>query len=391
MRLRRFEAATVTEALARVRADLGPDAVILHARAPEPGASQGRVEVLAAVDDVAVTESRPARPETTPSREGDDRQPLGFARESPATPRVSRAVELEDRGETDRMEEMYRMLLELREGQAPTPRMPLALRPLYREMCRRELPGGLVRRLLLNLPAEVRLGRGGTVRPSVQAALAGAFHVQGLPRPGRQPRIIALVGPTGVGKTTTIAKLAGQCRQRDGMSVALMSLDTYRIGATAQMQIYAELLGAPLHVVRSSEEIARAVRAESSADLVLVDSMGRSPQHREGIADLQSLLRQIPTAEVHLVVSATTKGSDLEDIVRRFQPLQYQHVVITKLDEARFPGPILGLALNRKLSISYLATGQEVPNDLEPATPDRLATYLLPSGPTNRHPAPARG
>ena len=390
MRLRRFEAATVTEALARVRADLGPDAVILHARAPEVGSPQGRVEVVAAVDEVAAADSSAARPESTPSRDDESRRALGFAPERPAAPSASYAVEPEEQGETDRMDEMYRMLLELRESQAPTPRMPAALRPLYREMCRRELPGGLVRRLLLSLPAEVRAGGSGTIRPGVQAALAGAFRVQGLPRPGRQPRIMALVGPTGVGKTTTIAKLAGQCRQRGGMNVALVSLDTYRIGATAQMQIYAELLGAPLHVVRNPEEIARVVRAESSAELILVDSMGRSPQHREGIANLQSLLRQIPTAEVHLVVSATTKGSDLEDIVRRFQPLQYQHVVITKLDEARFPGPILGLALDRKLSISYLATGQEVPNDLEPATPCRLATYVLPGGPTNRHRVSAR-
>jgi flagellar biosynthesis protein FlhF len=145
------------------------------------------------------------------------------------------------------------------------------------------------------------------------------------------------------------------------------------------MQIYAELLGAPLHVVRTPSEFADALRAEAAADVVLVDSTGRSPQHREGIQALRTFLQEIPHPEIHLVVSATTKASDLEEILRRFRPVRYQHLLITKLDEAQSPGPVLGLALQENLSISYLATGQEVPDDLELATPQRLASFLLPS------------
>jgi flagellar biosynthesis protein FlhF len=269
---------------------------------------------------------------------------------------------------------MYQMLLDLREVAAPAPRLPAALRSLYAELCRRELPAALARRLLRDLPVDPRAGRA-----AFQAALGRAFRVRGPVVAKHKQRVVAFVGPTGVGKTTTIAKLAGQSRQAGRLKVALVSLDTYRIGAIAQMQIYADLLRAPLHVVRSPSEFASALLAEREADLVLLDSMGRSPRHREGIAWLRPFLEGIPNLEVHLVVSATTKGSDLEEILRRFRPLRYQHVVITKLDEANSPGPLLGLALQRDLSISYLATGQEVPDDLEPATPQRLGTFLLPS------------
>jgi flagellar biosynthesis protein FlhF len=116
-----------------------------------------------------------------------------------------------------------------------------------------------------------------------------------------------------------------------------------------------------------------------------VDTTGRSPRQPEGIAPIRRLLREVPDLEVHLVVSATTKGVDLEEIVRRFRPLDYRRVLVTKLDEVRTYGPLLGLALQRRLVISYLSTGQEVPDDLEAATPRRLATLLVPASVGQRH------
>ena len=162
-----------------------------------------------------------------------------------------------------------------------------------------------------------------------------------------------------------------------------MSLDTYRIGAMAQMRSMRNPADAASRGA-TADELEAALHAERDADLVLLDSMGRSPQHREGIADLQPFFQRIPSAEVHLVVSATTKGSDAEEILQRFRPLAYRHIAISKLDEARSPGPVLGLALQHDLSISYLTTGQEVPDDLESATSRRLATLLLPSIPERR-------
>ena len=383
MRLRRFEAATVTEALAKVRADLGPDAVILHARETardRPSTvPNGWVEVTAAIDDE--TAGAANRSTRSAGRRRAEELSEALRADAPRTPpRPQPVALLENRAsENDRIEEMYRMLLELREGVSAPPGIPATLQPLYQELCSSELPAALARRLLLDLPVEAGNAQEGANRVAMQTAFARAFRVRRVAEPAHAQRVVALVGPTGVGKTTTLAKLAGQCRQAGGRKVALMSLDTYRIGAMAQMRIYAELLQAPLHVVRTPGELDAGLQAERDADLVLLDSMGRSPQHREGIADLQPFLQRIPNAEIHLVVSATTKGSDAEEILQRFEPLAYHHVVISKLDEARSAGPVLGLVLQRDLSISYLTTGQEVPDDLESATARRLATLLLPN------------
>ena len=258
MRLRRFEAATVAEALARVRDELGPDAVILHAREPElaprAGGPAGRVEVTAAVDE----DGAPAGGLAAGSTPGEAAALLRSRTtvDCAAPGAWTRATPVFDPAGPGTMEQMYQMLLELHEAATPAPRMTPGLQRLYRELCRRDLPAALARQILSNLPAPVRKGRRAAERVAVRAVLSAAFRVQG-DVPSGTRRVVVLVGPTGVGKTTTIAKLAGQRRQAGGAPPVLVSLDTYRIGATAQMQIYAELLGVPLRVARTPDDLAR--------------------------------------------------------------------------------------------------------------------------------------
>ncbi len=380
MRLRRFEAATVTEALEQVRADLGPEAIILHARSTGVGQAGGGVEVTAAVD------------EDRPGSRGGLRPDVGTG-EAPCGPEAAPDVLPEDRageGESpDALQEIHRLLLEVRAEVGPSSKLPVPLRPAYRHLLSQDVPAGVARQFLLGLPPGIRSRRRPPDSDVLRQSLAGRFRVSGPLAPGRQQCRVALVGPTGVGKTTTIAKLAGQYRHAGGLTVALLSLDTYRIGAMAQMRIYADLLGLPLSVVRTPAEVRAALAAERGADLLLVDTTGRSPYQAEEIGTTRRLLREIPGLEVHLVVSATTKGADLEEILRRFRPLQYRRVLVTKLDEARTSGPLLGLALRRALVISYLGTGQEVPGDLEAATPRRLASLVFPESLDGRRRAAA--
>jgi flagellar biosynthesis protein FlhF len=396
MRLRRFEGDTVAEALARVRADLGADAVILHARTAGASSPSRWAEVTAAVDETIAPEGASAGREAQrrgrgagvnesrdPADSGHAFTPPNNGRGAPPTSRPLSGERitphlLEADGTAEALEDIRRLLREVKTEIARVPRLPASVRPAYHQLLSQEVPADLAREILLAFSAERRARQKPSRPVSVQEALARRFRVSGAIAPGRAQRAVVLVGPTGVGKSTTLAKLAGQLRHIGGLSVSLLSLDTYRIGAIAQMQIYADLLRVPLHVIRTADEMRTAVAAERGADLLLVDTMGRSPHQAEGISAIRCLLREIPHAEVHLVLSATTKASDLIEILQRFRPLQYRRVLVTKVDEARALGPVLGLALTRGLTISYLGTGQEVPDHLEVATAQRLAALLVP-------------
>jgi len=388
MRLRRFEASTVPDALALVRRDLGPDAVILHARAVPPpagAAAGGRVEVMAAVDEVAAPAAAAlgerrlaARDAAAPNAPAPGPAPQEDAPGADGLPEALPHV----------VEDIRRLLDELRAERGRPAGVPLPLRAAHRHLLAHEVAPAVARRLLESLTPAAQAVRRSLPTDALREAAARGFRVSGPIAPGRGQRRVALVGPTGVGKTTTIAKLAGQMGFAGDVRVALMTLDTYRIGAVAQLQIYADLLGVPLHVVRTPEEARAALNAVRDADLVLVDTMGRSPRGAEGIAAVARVLRAIPELEVHLVVSATTKRADLEEALWRFRPLRYRRLVATKLDEARTAGPLLSLALDRGLPLSYLSAGQEVPDDLEPATPWRLAGLLIPDAAAARRRAP---
>jgi flagellar biosynthesis protein FlhF len=191
-------------------------------------------------------------------------------------------------------------------------------------------------------------------------------------------RVVALVGPTGVGKTTTIAKLAAYAKLELKQKVALLTLDTFRIAAVDQLHQYAEILQVPLHVALTVEDLKSALRFYQDRTLVLIDTPGHSPKDAEMMAQLRRFLDELPDVEVHLVLSATTKPKDLADIAQRFESLNPTRLIFTKLDETSTLGPLLSTLVRVKRPLSYLGTGQEVPQDLEMATSRRLADLILP-------------
>jgi flagellar biosynthesis protein FlhF len=197
-------------------------------------------------------------------------------------------------------------------------------------------------------------------------------------RPG--PRILAFVGPTGVGKTTTIAKVAGREQLDRKLSVGLVTLDLYRVAAVDQLRAYAELLGAPLEVAGTPAELTRALERFARKDLVLVDTAGRSPLDAKRIEDLASFLRPVPELETLLVLSAATRRRELTDALRRFAPCSPTGLVLTKLDEVVVAGDLLELVARLEQPVRLLAAGQEVPDDLELASPGRIAEWVLGPG-----------
>lgn len=192
------------------------------------------------------------------------------------------------------------------------------------------------------------------------------------------PMVLACVGPTGVGKTTTLAKLAARARLDLGRSVAVISLDSFRVGAAEQWQRYASLMGIPLHLVNEAAAFRRALR-DTRADIVLVDTAGRSA-HSVGSVLGESLrgITQVPV-NVALVVPAWLRANDAERVVEGYSDPGLTHVIVTKLDETQQIGGALHAALPRRLPLAYLCNGPRVPEDITDASRDALLAALFPS------------
>ena len=190
-------------------------------------------------------------------------------------------------------------------------------------------------------------------------------------------RLAALVGPTGVGKTTTIAKLAANFRLRDKRRVGLITVDTYRIAAVEQLRTYAEIIDLPMRVVATPEEMRAAVASMADLDLVLLDTAGRSPQDEVKLRELQALLTVADADEVHLVLSSAASPATLKRTAERFAAVGVTGLILTKLDEAAQLGALLPLLRSCKLPLSYLTNGQNVPDDISSAERRSLARGIL--------------
>ncbi len=218
------------------------------------------------------------------------------------------------------------------------------------------------RAILRHLAARIPVGSG--LAPDADAQRAG-------------PRTIVLVGPTGVGKTTTLAKLAATCKLRQGRRVGLVTCDTYRIAAVDQLRTYANIIGLPIKVALTPGEMRQACAQLADRDIVLVDTAGRSQRDGAKLEELQALVAAARPDEVHLVLSGTSSEGVLREAVERFAPIGPDHVIFTKLDEAVSFGVLVNTIHRIDARLSYCTTGQEVPDQIEPGSADRLARLVL--------------
>ncbi|OFI06822.1 flagellar biosynthesis protein FlhF [Clostridium acetireducens DSM 10703] len=188
---------------------------------------------------------------------------------------------------------------------------------------------------------------------------------------------MVLVGPTGVGKTTTIAKLAGKLALIQRKKVGLITIDTYRIGAVEQLRTYADIMNIPFKVVFSIKEMEEAVHSMENCDIILIDTTGRSSKNTMQISELRAFIEKIPTKNINLVISATTKNKDINTILEGYKELKYNYVIITKLDETTTYGSILNIINISKKPISFITTGQNVPDDLRKINAEEIANLIL--------------
>ena len=229
-------------------------------------------------------------------------------------------------------------------------------------------------------PATMMLGKDS---PEAVKALGDYLHSvvktgDGIGLKAGRPKIVALIGTTGVGKTTTIAKIAAKFVLEKGIrEIALIAADNYRIAAVEQLKTYSDIIGLPLEVVFTTSDLKTKIRQHRDKKLILIDTAGRSQNNEEQMGELKEFLATEPSIEKHLVLSATTKERDAEAIFERFAACRPDRILLTKTDETENVGFIVNLLFDRRLALSYLTTGQTVPDDIEPAKPEALARLML--------------
>lgn len=436
MTIKTYRGTSIADALAQVKRELGRDAVILHTRSYKTGGLLGIgarsiTEITATADPAAIrryadasrarsNHRKPSRqPVGSPARDAEpapvqappaDSIEFSFAgsgipsspssREAPpGTPPAAHAppsiATLPSRapegGATDTLrrdiESLKQMVGRVLQSSkpGPGPAMPEELFRCYLTLLEAEVANEIADEIVANVRDELstsELTDPELVRRAVVKRLASYIAVTDMdietaaPDDDR-PLTITLVGPTGVGKTTTLAKLAATYKLRHGKRVGLITCDTYRIAAVEQLRTYANIIGIPVEVVLTEREMAHAIDSFSECDVILIDTAGRSQRDDKRLEELRGYLAVAKPHQTHLVLSSAASEAVLRDAVERFAVARPDHVIFTKLDEAVNFGVLINTARRINASLSFVTMGQEVPDHIEPGDAMRLAGLVL--------------
>lgn len=395
MKIRRYFAGDMRQAIRQVREEQGPDAVILSNRRVDGG-----VEIVAAVDyDEAMVEKmaaeqahRPAAAETsTPwaaMPEVEDAAPDGPLPE-PEAPAPERSaerppekphIEWTQEPTLVAMREEIKTLRGMLEGQLSGLAWGETVRnhPLQAKLLERLLRLGLSPAMCRDLAGTVKYAS--DAEHNWRQAL-GAL-AQRVPVTDddilTQGGVVAVVGPTGVGKTTTVAKLAARYTLRHGRNrVALVTTDSYRIGAHQQLKTYGRILGVPVHVANDAEELQRTLEGLQDKELVLIDTAGMSQRDMRLSEQLSVLRGGGSRVRSYVVLSATAQRTSLDEVVRAFRHLEPAGCILTKTDEATGLGEALSVVAHHRLPVAYVGDGQRVPEDMHPARAHKLVNQSV--------------
>ncbi len=355
MRIKKYCVDSVQEGMLQIKKELGPDAIIIESRKVREKGLRGlfspmKVEITAAAD-------------TSMQQPVAVRNPLAWAQEhkmeqeiNELKKMVNQLVNCQQKQSIEEKGPFYRWMQRLIENDVDPVLAQEILTEIHEDFAAENALSDEVIELILLKKVKERL------------------HTAELKEGAR---IISFIGPTGVGKTTTLAKLAARYALYHNKQVGMITIDTYRIGAVDQLRTYADITGMPIEVVMTPKDMSRALERLADRELILIDTAGRNSKNSMQISELSSYFSVMPDSETFLVLSATTKTKDLHQIVKNFSKVNFRRLIFTKLDETESYGAILNLVHSTKLPVTFVTTGQNVPDDIEVANAEKLSKLML--------------
>ncbi len=387
MRVKRFIGGNVTETMGKIKKELGSEAVILQTRQIKEGGFLGfftttKVEITAAVDEKEA--NYPVNnDDIQKAYEAYREKEIEFAKEKSDKESATHSEETLPSSNSE-LQEMHIILKEIKghitrksEGKPSIPE-PLAkwIKFLTQRGISEEMSTSIINSLKSSL-AEGDWQDEDIVMSSIKKQVMIACTNTEIIRPKKtKSLVVALVGPTGVGKTTTIGKLAAGFSIIERRKVALITADTYRVAAVEQLKTFGEIIGVPVEVVMTPDSLEEAIERHRDKELVFIDTAGRSPFHDLHMSELEAFLQKGKPDLTMLVMSVTTNLADQLLVFERFREIS-THLILTKLDESFSTGSLLDLIVKTSLPVAYLTNGQNVPDDIDAATPEKLAQCVL--------------
>lgn len=378
MNIKKFIAPSMAEAMKKVKSELGENAVILQSKAVYRGGFLGvfkkkKFEVIAAIEEY------PLEHQTIHAEE-----PKSFKLPPQSKGRDKTAAEsnpFENREVISEIKKLKNELTLLRHQQHEFIHYPNEIQICLSVFKKIGIDQQYINELAEYIMDDWRSSSHPLKKQDVLQSCHTFFKksLQGIPHKGitYKKKFVHFVGPTGVGKTTTIAKLAADAVLKQHKKVAFMTTDTYRIAAIEQLRTYAELLHVPVEIIYSQEDFQAAAEKYADYDLVFIDTAGRNYRNMQFVQELQQLVQVDHDFETFLVISVSMKEQDISEIIDNFLELQFDQFIFSKADETSSYGMMYNLLRKYKIGVGYITTGQEVPDDIVRADTDLIIQYLM--------------
>ena len=369
MKIRKYIAPNIAEAMKQIRKELGTDAVILNSREVLQGGFLGffkkkKIEVIVGLDPNPITN-----------------QPNQVKIEMPSTTQQESANNRKNSSGQDVLHEIQqvRKFVELQSRNQNADSYPIEYELLYQHLLNQEVKAQFAKNII-NTMLDQHQDKNLTnnqILEEFKRIITKSLQKYSFNGITTGKKIIQFIGPTVVGKTTTLAKIASNLVLKEKKKVAFITMDTYRIAAVEQLKTYAQILHVPLEVAYTAEDYKHAINKFDSYDTILVDTAGRNFREEKYVKDLLNNLDANIEMDTFLVLSLTAKPKDILEIYDQFQHIPMKEVIFTKLDETRQFGSLLNICMEKEVGIAYMTNGQDVPNDILEGKPQRIAEWIV--------------